>query len=222
AAGVTFDLATGRVGTLAAAQPPPNSGAGPGVYDLIGDHWAGATFNAFRPLSAIAYVERTTGRQQLLDPTTLSRNVVVDADAPSLTRRLCDGQRRPYVAGFDGITRELGDLATAGRWAAATTYPGVHVRQTAPAGVELQRCGAKPRTLKVCRAPWSCSQPVINDRIVAWIEARRRKARLVVRVLRTGRTLATTMRDHHDAMKPLLVGDQLFLVSGDHVRRVAL
>jgi hypothetical protein len=30
------------------------------------------------------------------------------------------------------------------------------------------------------------------------------------------------MRDHRDAMKPLLVGDQLFLASGDHVRRVAL
>jgi hypothetical protein len=42
AAGVTFDPATGRVGTLAQAQPPIDSGAGPGIYSSIGDHWAGA------------------------------------------------------------------------------------------------------------------------------------------------------------------------------------
>ncbi|MEA2129035.1 MAG: hypothetical protein QOJ85_1926 [Solirubrobacteraceae bacterium] len=126
ARGVTFELATGRLGTLADAQPPRNSGAGPGFYAAIGDRWAAATFNTDRPLSAIAYVERTTGQQRLLDPTALSRNSVVDVDTPSLTRKLCDGQRRTYVANFDGIGRELGDLATAGRWAAATTYPGVH------------------------------------------------------------------------------------------------
>jgi hypothetical protein len=126
ARGVTFELATGRLGTLADAQPPRNSGAGPGFYAAIGDRWAAATFNTDRPLSAIAYVERTTGQQRLLDPTALSRSSVVDVDTPSLTRKLCNGQRRPYVANFDGIGRELGDLATAGRWAAATTYPGVH------------------------------------------------------------------------------------------------
>lgn len=220
--GVTFDLAGGRVGTLAAAQPPPNSGAGPGFYASIGERWAVATFTAYRPLSAIAYVERSTGQQRLLDPTALSRGSVVDVDAPSLTRRLCGGQRRPYVAGFDGIGRELGDLALAGRWAAATTYPEVDARQVAPARVELQRCGAKPRTLKVCRAPWSCTQPVINDRIVAWAETRRRRGRLVVRSLRSGRTRATSVRDSGERMLPLLAGDRLFLLSGGHVRRVAL
>jgi hypothetical protein len=222
ARGVTFDLATGRLGTLADAQPPLHSGAGPGFYASIGDRWAAATFNTYHPLSAIAYVERSTGQQRLLDPTALSRNSVVDVDTTSLTRKVCDGQRRPYVANFDGTRLELGDLATAGRWAAATTYPGVHARQSAPASVELQRCGAKPRTLKVCRAPWSCTQPVINDRIVAWVETRRRTGRLVVRSLRTGRTRATTVRDSDDPIKPLLAGSRLFLVSGDHVRRVAL
>ncbi len=220
--GVTFDLASGRLGTLAPAQPPLNSGAGPGFYASIGDRWAAATFTTARPLSAIAYVERSTGQQRLLDPTALSRNSVVDIDTPSLTRRLCDGQRRPYVANVDGTGRELGELATAGRWAAATTYPGPRARQTAPAGVELQRCAAKPRTLKVCRAPWACTQPVIDDRVVAWVETRRRKGRLVVRSLRTGRVRATTVRTFHDELKPLLVGDRLYLASGDTVRRVAL
>jgi hypothetical protein len=64
ARGVTFDLATGRQGTLADAQPPLNSGAGPGFYASIGDRWAAATFITDRPLSAIAYVERTTGQQR--------------------------------------------------------------------------------------------------------------------------------------------------------------
>ena len=78
------------------------------------------------------------------------------------------------------------------------------------------------RTLKVCRVPWFCTQPVINDRIVAWVETRRRRTgRLVVRSLRTGRTRATTVRDAGDRMKPLLAGDRLFLLSGGHVRRVA-
>jgi hypothetical protein len=61
---LTFDLATGRLGTLADAQPRPNSGAGTGVYASIGDRWAAATFITDRPLSAIAYVERTTGQQR--------------------------------------------------------------------------------------------------------------------------------------------------------------
>jgi hypothetical protein len=225
ARGVTFDLATGRVGTLADAPAPPGSGAGPGFYAAIGDHWAAAMFHASdgRPLSLIEYVERTTGQQRLLDPTALSRTSVVDVDSPSLTRKLCDGQRRPYVANLDGTGRELGELATDGRWAAATTYPDVHARQSTPASVELQRCGAKPRTLKVCRAPWTCTQPVINDRIVAWVEARRRHGRLVVRSLRTGRTRAVTVRNSDsDPMEPLLAGSRLFLVSGGHIRRVAL
>jgi hypothetical protein len=52
---------------------------------------------------------------------------------------------------------------------------------------------------------------------------RRRTARLVVRSLRTGRTRATTVRhSDDDPIKPLLAGSRLFLVSGDHVRRVAL
>jgi hypothetical protein len=219
---VTSDLATGRLGTLADAQPPLHSGAGPGFYASIGDHWAAATFTTYHPLSAIAYVQRSTGQQRLLDPTALSRNTVVDVDTPSLTRKLCDGQRRPYVANFDGTRLELGDLATAGRWAAATTYPGVHAPQSAPASVELQHCDTKPRTLKACRAPWSCTQPVINDHIVAWVETRRHTGRLVVRSLRTGRTRATTMRDSHDPIKPLLAGTRLFLLSNDHLRRVAL
>jgi hypothetical protein len=71
--------------------------------------------------------------------------VAETVDTPSLTRKLCDGQRRPYVANFDGTGRELGDLATAGRWAAATAIPAF-----TPAKALLRRCGAKPRTLKVC------------------------------------------------------------------------
>jgi hypothetical protein len=91
--------------------------------------------------------------------------------------------------------------------------------------VELQRCGTKPRSLKVCRDPWYCTQPVINDKIVAWVEVRRKQARLVVRSLRSGRTRTTTMRDYPPVaagLAPLLVGKRLYLVSGDHVLGVGL
>ncbi|MDX6706101.1 MAG: hypothetical protein QOI48_1947, partial [Solirubrobacteraceae bacterium] len=47
--------------------------------------------------------------------------------------------------------------------------------------------------------------------------------RLVVRSLGTGRTRSVTVRtSDYDAIEPLLVGSRLFLISGGHVRRVAL
>jgi hypothetical protein len=217
--GVTFDLATGQAALLAPPQPLPNSGPDLGTYTQIGEQWVKAIFAAYRPLSGATYVRRATGQQRLLDPALgLGRDHIVDLDAPSLTRKLCAGQRRPYVSTSDGIGVGLGDLAMAGRRAAATTYPAGG-DDALPASVELQRCGAKPLTLKVCRAV-DCGQPVIDDRIVAWVETKRGNARLVVRSLRTGRTRTTPIGPY--PMTPVLVAGRLYVLAGQRLLGVAL
>lgn len=208
--GVTYDLSTGALGSLESPQPPLNSGADFGTYRAIGTHWAQAAFTAYRQLGAMGYVQRFTGEQRILDPSSVGRNRIVDLDAPSLTRKLCSGQRRPYVGQPDGTTVGLGDLAFAGRWAAATTLPGPESRGGGgtSATVELQRCGTKPRALTIC----DCSQPVINGKIVAWIQrGGSKRFRLVLRSLRTGRTRATKVM--LGSFTPVLVGDRLYLTS---------
>jgi hypothetical protein len=214
--GVTLDLATREIGALPAPSPSPGAGSETGTYAAIGERWAQAHFDGYH-YSYSTYVDRVTGLQHQLAAT---RSSVIDLDLPSLTRTLCEGQRRPYVLDDDsGIGVELGDLATAGRWAAGTTYADVED----PMGrLELQRCGTKPRTLKICRTVL-CTQPVITHRFVAWAENRDgkiREGRLVVRSLRTGRTRVTSMRAR--PLTPLLVGDRLYVLAGRRLLRAAL
>jgi hypothetical protein len=219
--GVTYDLATGQVGALPQLQLTPGTfGAEGATYTTIGTQGARALYAGYH-IQIPVYIARATGQPQTIAP---ARGRIVDLDAPSLTRKLCSGQRRPYVTDAEGFGVELGDLAIAGRRAAATTLPAADSPQGAASRVELQRCGAKPRILKVCRTV-SCTQPVINDDIVAWVEIRRSRARLVVRSLRTGATRATPMRGYPQVpgvLAPLLVGKRLYLVSGDQVLRVRL
>lgn len=219
--GLTVDLAGGDTGQLPA--PPYDHAQPPDVasYDAIGDRWARVAFGGYH-YGYPAYIERATGREL---PATARRDTTVDLDRATLTRRLCSGQRLPYVPDASGLDLELGDLAVAGRWAAATTYSDA---RHPLARVELQHCGARPRTLVVCRS-MTCSQPVINDRIVAWTQTRydatkpvssRTTERLVVRSLAGGRTrsIATTST----AATPLLVGERLYLVASGRLLRVAL
>jgi hypothetical protein len=215
--GATYDLATGRVAALPRSQPIADSFPDAASYVAIGDRWAQATFTGYH-FAYPAYVDRTSGQQRTI---TSRRDRLVDLDAPSLTRRLCSGQRRPNVFDASGLSTELGDLATAGRWAAATTYP---VGGNGPERVELQRCGRTPRTLKICTAI-DCTQPVINDRIVAWGENRfdRRgtvSVRLVVRSLRTGATRTTATGPA--PLTPLLVGQRLYVLVGKRLLGVDL
>jgi hypothetical protein len=207
--GLTYDTASGRAGALPPPRPMPSSDASQGLYEAIGERWAQARISGYHYAYRV-YVERASGRQRSVKD---RRDRVVDLDAPSLTRKLCSGQRRPYVSDESGLSTELGDLATAGRWAAATTYPF----SGSPGRVELQRCGARPRTLAVCREV-VCTQPVIDARVVAWAETRYvtryhepPSGRLVVRSLRTGRTRRT--RIVRASLTPLLIAGRLFVAT---------
>jgi hypothetical protein len=219
--GVTYDLATRQVGALPQLQlTAATFGAEGASYTEIGDHGAKATYSGYH-IGLPAYVQRDTGQPQAISP---GADSVVDLDAPSLTRALCDGQRRPSLLddGYDITGSLFGDLATAGDWAAATNYPATNRPGDSRERVTLQHCGSKSRTLKVCGAV-ACSQPVINDRIVAWVETRRlHTVRLVVRSLRTGRVRASTMRAYRGTTTPLLVGSRLYLASGTRLLGVAL
>jgi hypothetical protein len=68
-----------------------------------------------------------------------------------------------------------------------------------------------------------CTQPVINDRIVAWAENHfdspgRQTGRLVVRSLRTGRTRTTPTSPAK--LEPLLVGDRLYVLTAGPANRL--
>ncbi len=221
-AGITYNLATGRLTLLAPPHPgPPIGMPDAGSYQQIGDRWARLGFEGYH-YAFSAYVDLMTGTTLLPNPT---RGQIVDPDRVPLVRRLCAGQRRPYVpddvSPVGGVT--LGDLATAGRWAAGTTYAA----DSAPGRVEFQRCGAKPRTLRVCRQPVFCSQPLIGAHLVAWVEDRGPRHKLVVRSLRALRGRAVRIGrvasfSFASSIQPLLVGDRLYLAASGRLLRVAL
>jgi hypothetical protein len=165
------------------------------------------------------YVNRVTGEQTtpVYDP-----RRVIDLDRTSLTRVLCTGQQQIYVSYYGGHGLPVGvpgELASSGPWAAGTTYADKLYGDPGPGRVELQHCGAKPKTLKICTAPLMCSQPVINGSIVAWTENRtstvKPQGRLVVRSLRTGRIRATPWTSK--LIDPLLVGQRLYLVPANRL-----
>ena len=219
-AGITYSLTTGRLTLLAPPRPgPPIGTPDGGGYQGIGDRWARLAFAGYH-YAFSAYVDLMTGTTVLPNA---ARGQIVDPDRVPLVRRLCAGQLRPYgpddVSPVGGVT--LGDLATAGRWAADTTYADT---ANAPGRVQFQRCGAMPRTLRVCRQPLFCSQPVIGAHLVAWVEDRGARHTLVVRTLRArGHTVHAGRRVTWRLANPiqlLLVGERLYVASGGRLLRV--
>ena len=220
--GVAYNLLNGGLTALGPPVPSPQLGMpDAGSYQAIGDRWAEIEFSGYH-YALFAYVDRRTGATVIPRPT---RRQVADLDRFPLVRRLCAGQLRPYVpdevSPVGGVT--LGALATAGRWAAATTYADA---VNAPGRVELQRCGAAPRTLRVCRQPVLCSQPVIAAHVIAWVEDRGDRHALVARSL--GR-LGSRVRigpvetlGFANPITPLLVGERLYLASADRLMRAVL
>ncbi len=195
--GVTYDIASGRVGSLAPFQIYDDFGH----FDVIGDRYARLTLEGYHYTNAFGFVDRVSGRQFLAP---VRFGFVRDLDAPALTRRLCRGALRPDIQG--GIDLEPGEPAVAGPWTAAmneSQTPGV------PSSVQLQHCGAKARKIRVCRTV-TCSPPLLDDRIVAWTEARARPEgfRLVVRQLRSGRVRRTAWLPAR--VEPVLVDHRLY------------
>jgi hypothetical protein len=208
---ITYEITTGRLASL----PPLAYGGGEdgARYAAIGDRFARIAVQGYHYSDdASVYVERASGHQRY----EFRRfGLVRDLDAPGLTRMLCAGHLEPEVEG--GIGLEPGEPVVAGRWMAAVALsqnPAVgHERDAAAyiGRVLLQRCGAKARTLRVCRAV-DCSMPVLDDRIVAWTERRGRgptTTRLVVRRLRSGRVRRTPWQAL--GLRPVLVDHRLYV-----------
>ena len=212
--GATFDLRSGEGARLPAPTPLPGSSPDGSQFSEIGDRWARVQFSGYH-YAYDAFVDRSTGRT--VHPKQ-APDRLEDLDRSPLVRRLCRGQRRTSIADTaSGLGVEIGPLATAGRWAAGTTYEDVED----PVGrVELQRCETRPKVVRRCMR-FACSQPVITSRWVAWTESvRGTTGRLVVRSLKTGRTRRSAPR--RTGMIPLLMDGDLFVVAGDHLLRASV
>jgi len=183
-----------------------------GHYRAIGDRWAQETFSGYH-YDVPVYVDRVTGEQRLsVRP---AFDTVEDLDRPGLTRTLCAGERRPRTPDDNGSAGFVpGPLAIDGRRAAALTYAVVGT--TFVSRIVLEACGRRPTTVRVCAGRVTCSDPVINDRVVAWVENR---SRLVVRSLGSGRTRAVAAPA---PLTLLAVGPRLYVTSDGRLLRVAL
>ena len=187
ATGVTYEIATGAQATLATTAPPGGEATIRG-FSAIGDRFARIDLDGYHFMNAYGYVDRATGAQSYAN---VQFGQDRDLDQPGLVRPLCAGHLEPMVWG--GIGLEAGEPVAAGRWTAAQT-----ITDTLDDGwfgrVQIQRCGTtRARTIRVCRTV-ICSEPVLDDRIVAWTEQRKVSpyaSRLVVRQLRSGRVRRT-------------------------------
>ena len=175
-----------------------------GSYAELGDRFVRSTHAGYHIFGSL-YTDLTTRRVRRVAD---RRDSAVQLDGPQLTRRLCSGQRRPLVSDVNGLELIPGPLAIAGHWAAAVSYS----QREKFARVQLQRCGRPTRTLRRCLKT-TCSDPVIDDRVVAWQESarnRRSPVTLTVRRHRDGRVRRLT--DDPYGLEPLLVAGRLYVV----------
>jgi hypothetical protein len=195
---VTYEIATASLATLPALTP--YGAAESAQYVGIGDRFARMILAGYHYVDEYTFVERATGRQ--IHEIARSGQVR-DLDDPNLVHPLCAGALKPQVPG--GVVDVDGEPAVSGRWTAATSILADASR------VQIKRCGTtKARTIRVCRTV-TCSQPVLDDQIVAWTELRRRPAlsRLVVRRLGSGRVRRTAWQAL--SLEPVLVDHRLYV-----------
>jgi hypothetical protein len=172
-----------------------------GHWSALGDRFVRSTHAGYHVTGSL-YTDLMTGRVRQVDE---RRDTVVQLDGPQLTRHLCSGQLRPLISDDVGLGLIPGPLATAGGWAASTSYSG----REKSGRIRLQRCGQATRTLRRCEKT-ICSDPVIDARLVAWAESRRgAPVTLTVRSLRSGLVRRVTA---NAGLAPLLVGDRLYVV----------
>jgi hypothetical protein len=199
--GLTYEIATGSRATLPALST--SGGADNARYAAIGDRFARMNLEGYHYVDAYAFIERATGRQ-IYEHARAGQ--VRDLDDPGLLRTLCAGALEPQFEG--AIDLVPGDPAVAGRWTAAASL--FEEADSYVTRVQIKRCGtARARTIRVCRTV-TCTQPVLDDRIVAWTELRGLPAqsRLVVRWLRSGRVRRTPWQAQ--SLQPVLVDHRLY------------
>jgi hypothetical protein len=161
----TFDLDTGATGELPALRGVPAS-ADSVVYTAIGRRW-GQGFVGGYHYSYPVFVNRATGRQ--VKPDFKDRTRLPDLSSPHLMTRLCRPIRTPLTP-YDPYQADPrpGPITVYGRSAVSIRSPrrGVSAKH-----VVLSHCGRRSRVLRSCgnRRYGSCAQPLLDDRIAAWI-----------------------------------------------------
>jgi hypothetical protein len=201
--GIVQNIATGarRMLPRAPVRATDNVSEG-GHWAELGDRFVRSTYAGYHVTGSL-YTDLRTGRVRRVDD---RRDTVVQLDGPQFTRRLCSGQLRPQISDDTGSVLIPGPLATAGRWAAANSYSERERLQR----IVLQSCGQPTRILHRC-VKSTCSDPVIDGRVVAWVERPRRgNPTLTVRSLRSGGLIRRVTENA--GLAPLLVGGRLYVV----------
>jgi hypothetical protein len=161
----TFELGTGATGELPALRGLPAS-ADSVMYTAIGRRWAQGFVGGYH-YSYPVFVDRRTGRQ--VKPDFKDRTRLPDLSSPHLMTRLCRPIRTPLTP-FDPYVGEIGPgpITVHGRSAVSIRSPR---RGLSAQHVVLSHCGRRSRVLRSCgnRRYGSCAQPLLDDRIVAWI-----------------------------------------------------
>ena len=204
--GAVQNLATGAVEQVLPPLEPMFRDVDQFLWASLGDRYATIAFSGYHYEGAVA-VDRLTGVQSVIaNP---GRDVVVDLDRASLTRKLCHGQRRGLDFDFTGGLMPSG-LATAGVWAATVTTTGDQTSR-----LELQHCGSKVKVIERNPSP-DITGLVINDRFMAWTEysSASMRTRVVVRFHRSGRIVRSAPASPGTYLTTLLVGPRLYLVQG--------
>jgi hypothetical protein len=218
--GLTYALASGHMTSFG---PPPTRPPGPSGPESeswlgIGAQWLAAKYGGYH-YGAVEYLARDGRRSG----ESLDRTVVADLDAPELWRHMCAPLKRRMVPDENfPVDLSLGPYAYRPPYGAALSFHD----GSKPARLVLDRCG-QDHTRVLSRCPHACSDPVIGDHAVAWIEGgddqgdlHPIKARLRVFLIDRKRTL--TWRLGHKPATAAILGRRAFVAQSGRLKTVKL
>ncbi|MDP1847875.1 MAG: hypothetical protein Q8K79_08790 [Solirubrobacteraceae bacterium] len=196
--------------------PPPLPPGGHGELPIwwgVGLHWMTVYYDA----DTRAYVNRTTGRV-VYSPGEVLRarrhvRLITDVDQDDLTRSLCAPLVPKLVPGEERADVVVAPLA----------YRSPYGATRSGSRLLIGRCGARRLTvLSGCAR--TCSDPVVGDGFVAWMEGTSRTRTLNVRLLGRGRTWRWRVDIPAQPSQHLLaaLGRRLFILAPDTLKTVRL
>ena len=197
--------------------PPPLPPGGHGempVWSGVGLRWMTVYYDE----DTRAYVNRTTGKVVYSQREVLRARrhvrLITDVDRDSLTRPVC----APLAPKLVSAQRRAGVVV------APLAYRSPYGATRSGSRLLMGRCGERRLTV-LSRCPRACSDPVIGDGFVAWVEGNSRTRRtLNVRLLGRARTWRWRVDIPTQPSKHLLaaLGRRLFILAPDTLKTVRL
>ena len=208
--GIVQSIATGTRRMLPRAPVHANDYVSEGGHWAeLGDRIARSTYAGYHIFGSL-YTDLATGRARRVADQPRQRRAARRAAAhppPVLGPAAPARQRRQRPGAHP---RPVGDRGALGG------PPLTYTKRDTFGRVQLQRCGQRTRTLRRCRTTF-CSEPVVDERVVAW-EERARRSPYSVTLSVTARHRPATARcrpaltDGSYGLSPLLVAGRLYVV----------